>query len=153
MCNYLGDASWDSVLDGQDVNIAYAKFISKFKCSLDMHCPVRNVKILKTKNYTPWILKTLKDIIRKKNKLYITFLNKRKCDTENHHKKYKNKLVTILRQPQRQYYFITYIFQYLLSLIHICEFNLFFTCIGPKLARDIEHNNNNVYYETSCLYF
>ena len=28
---------------------------------------------------------------------------KRKCDTQNHYKKYKNKLVT--RQAQRQYYF------------------------------------------------
>ena len=81
VCKTLGDYSWDNVLSSNDVNIAYDLLLTKLKKCLDLHCPVKKIKREKNKNDKPWITKTLKNSIKKKQLLYITFLKQRtkKC--------------------------------------------------------------------------
>ena len=63
-------------------------------------CPLLKIEINK-KQDKPCITNTLKNSVRKKNKLYIIFLRNRTKESETRYKIYKNKLV---RKAEKQYY-------------------------------------------------
>ena len=50
----------------------------------------------------PWISRTLTNYIRRRNQLYQVFLYEKSSDAE--HKKYKNKLISVLRFEEKKYY-------------------------------------------------
>uniref|UniRef100_A0A3Q2ZQH6 Reverse transcriptase domain-containing protein n=1 Tax=Kryptolebias marmoratus TaxID=37003 RepID=A0A3Q2ZQH6_KRYMA len=61
-------------------------------------------------NYTkrdvdkPWMTKGLRNACKKKNNLYSCFLKLRTKESEDKYKKYKNKLVWIIRKHKKEYY-------------------------------------------------
>lgn len=52
----------------------------------------------------PWMTNGLKNACKKKNYLYRLFLRSRTKDAEVRYKKYKNKLVGIIRRQKKDYY-------------------------------------------------
>ena len=67
-------------------------------------CPVKNVTVKEHNNDKPWITTGLKNACKKKNQLYLKFLRTRNYETETRYKTYKNKLTSILRRCERDYY-------------------------------------------------
>ena len=56
------------------------------------------------KDSKPWITSTLLNSIKKKNNLYKKYLNKKSVDLLEKYKKYKNKLTSVLRFAEKNYF-------------------------------------------------
>lgn len=52
----------------------------------------------------PWITKGIENACKKKNTLYAKFVKNRTIESEEKYKKYKNKLVSIIRNSKKQYF-------------------------------------------------
>ena len=102
-CSNIQTVGWDSVTTCTDCQSAYSEFYKTFITLCDKHFPP--VKIKTTyRNRKSWLTVGLKKSIKIKNKL---FLKSRKTPTSNNiinYKKYRNKLNSLLRQSERDYY-------------------------------------------------
>jgi len=101
----LQNHDWNTVLNSDDVNVAYENFIGTFSKYLNQHCPLK-AKIIQTESLKkkPWFTAGLKNACKKKNQLYNTFLSQRTDQTLKRYKVYKNKLTSILRGAEKTYY-------------------------------------------------
>lgn len=94
--------SWNGVYV-EDLDKSYDSFITTISQLYDKYCPLvargskRNID-------KPWITKGLQNACKKKNLLYKQFLKSRTQEAENKYKKYKNKLISIMRFCKKQYY-------------------------------------------------
>ena len=70
----------------------------------DKHCPIKKVCIKSHEIRKPWFTNGIKNACNKKNNLYKQFLSCRTKNAEEKYKKYKNKLTTILRRCEKNYY-------------------------------------------------
>lgn len=97
--------NWSEVYN-KDINIAYNNFISIFSRLYDQTCKITTIQAHGEKNIrnNPWMTKGLKNACKKKNYLYRSFLKLRTKDAESRYKKYKNKLVSIIRKQKQEYY-------------------------------------------------
>uniref|UniRef100_A0A3Q3BKX6 Reverse transcriptase domain-containing protein n=1 Tax=Kryptolebias marmoratus TaxID=37003 RepID=A0A3Q3BKX6_KRYMA len=98
----LKKQNWKNVYV-DDVNKAYDVFMNIVEDLYGKNCVKNNY----TKNNTvnkPWMTKGLKNACKKKNYLYSCFLKLRTKESEDKYKKYKNKLVFIIRQHKKKYY-------------------------------------------------
>ena len=95
---------WNYVTKCKTVDMAYDNFIDLFRMKINKICPLTKVKIINKKDKKPWITWTLKNCIRKKNKLYQLFIINRCNKSESRYKKYKNKLTSALRLAEKLYY-------------------------------------------------
>ena len=89
----LNDPSW-----------AYELFVGKYTTIYDKCFPLRKMKAKRFNLRKPWFTKGLAKSIRKKNKLYQSFLNNPNSSNEKAYKLYKNKLTHSLRVAKRLYY-------------------------------------------------
>ena len=98
--------SWEEVLNSQDVQLAYSRFISIFLTICNKHAPLVKRKVrLKRKQDKPWMTNAIKISIRKKHRL----LQKLHKNSFNEHmftyyKRYRNILTSVLRKAKKQYY-------------------------------------------------
>ena len=94
--------NWNELYSCDDVNVVYNKFISVFNSAYNYCCPVKRVRI-KSNATKPWFTLGLRNACKKKNMLYRRFLQNRRIN-ETKYKVYKNKLTTILRLAEKEYY-------------------------------------------------
>ncbi len=69
----------------------------------EKHCGLRSIT-KKNAIDKPWMTKGLRNAYKKKNYLYRCFLKLRSKEAEDTYKKYKNKLVWIIRRHKKEYY-------------------------------------------------
>ena len=59
----LASVNWDEVYKEKDTEIAYEKFMNKFRPILDRHAPLRKRRV-KQNNDIPWLNKDVKDMMK-----------------------------------------------------------------------------------------
>ena len=101
----LSLVKWNELLDGEDADEDYNKFIEVFMSLYDECIPLRKIKPNKRKDpIYPWITKGLLNSIKTKNKLYKEC---KKRPTERRITKFKvfrNKLHNLIRISKRKFY-------------------------------------------------
>ncbi len=100
----LAKQTWEDVYKAEHVHEAYDMFMKKIVNLYNVTCPVKKVKVRECNKYKPWITTGLKNACKKKNQLYLKFLRTRNDETDTRYKTYKNKLTSILRRCERDYY-------------------------------------------------
>ena len=101
----LSQQDWNHIIGIKDVNVAYDNFIHIFTNLYNKHCPVKKLCFNDGKVVTkPWITKGLAKACKKKNRLYKDFLCNRTQLACQKYKAYKNKLTTVLRYAEKNYY-------------------------------------------------
>uniref|UniRef100_A0A8C6MKE1 Reverse transcriptase domain-containing protein n=1 Tax=Nothobranchius furzeri TaxID=105023 RepID=A0A8C6MKE1_NOTFU len=85
-----------------DVNNAYTSFMKILLKSFNSSCKL--IKITGKRDNQPWMTNGIKNACAKKNSLYMRFLKLQTKEAEDRYKKYKNKLVTIIRKQKKEYY-------------------------------------------------
>ena len=104
LINDLKETNWNTVIHSENVNFMYDTFSEKLANSYNKNCPIMNEKKRKKRTDKPWMTKSLINACKKKNLLYREFLKKRTDECESKYKRYKNKLTSILRYCEKQYY-------------------------------------------------
>ena len=102
--NALSSASWDDIVNDHDVHHSYRKFINVFSETFNSSFPVRPGSPPQKRKHKPWMTNGLVNACKKKNLLYKHFLTSRCSTSEIRYKTYKNKLTSILRYCEKQYY-------------------------------------------------
>lgn len=103
----LAIEKWREVYEATDVDEAYGGFLNKFLVLFDRSCPVlQQVKWGKKSKtpHKPWISKGILNACKKKNSLYRDFIKHRSSEKEIKYKRYKNKLIDIIRKCKKEYY-------------------------------------------------
>uniref|UniRef100_A0A1A8GC74 Helentron 4 helitron-like transposon replicase/helicase/endonuclease n=1 Tax=Nothobranchius korthausae TaxID=1143690 RepID=A0A1A8GC74_9TELE len=98
----LEQQNWDEVYV-DDVNLAYNSFIGILCSQYDKNCKTKTLTERGRMN-KPWMTKGLLNACKKKNTLYRCFLKLRTSEAERKYKKYKNKLVSIIKRQKKEYY-------------------------------------------------
>uniref|UniRef100_A0A8C6M161 Reverse transcriptase domain-containing protein n=1 Tax=Nothobranchius furzeri TaxID=105023 RepID=A0A8C6M161_NOTFU len=102
--NDLLEQDWNIVYEKNEVDQAYDTFLNIFKSQFDRNCPViKNIQRNKYKE-KPWMTKGLQNACNKKNTLYREFIKNRTTEAEQKYKRYKNKLINIVRSCKREYF-------------------------------------------------
>ena len=102
----LSKVNWEVECSGEDVNQSYRNFISKFDYLYDKCCPKSTKKVNqhKDKMRSPWLSYRLLKCIRRKNRLYRSFIRKPTEANKEAYKKYRNRLNTTLRLAKQTYF-------------------------------------------------
>ena len=100
----LNDVDWNCIYTCSDCNESTSKFINKIKDIYDKHFPVKKVNVNSRRHLKPWMTKGLITSCNKKNRLYKNFIRLKTPHSEEKYKRYKNKLTTLLRFCEKQYY-------------------------------------------------
>ena len=95
---------WSTVYNTDGVNNKYNAFCSVLNKCIDEFFPERKIKINTKSETKPWISHSLVNSIKKKNAMYKNYLKSRSPILLERYKKYKNKLVTIIRNAEKLYY-------------------------------------------------
>ena len=95
---------WKVILNNEDVNFTYTKLYEIFTNTYESSFPVRNLSRKNKRQHKPWMTPGLQNACKKKNVLYKRFSKARNNDAEVRYQKYKNKLTSILRYCEKQYY-------------------------------------------------
>ena len=108
---YPTNINWSNLLSDDDPNKMYNTFSTEFLSIYDLPTKVYMIfptKTIKIKNsnrpLTPWITKALVDAVREKNKFYRKFNTSQNSVRESHYKKYKNKLIYLIKIAKKTYY-------------------------------------------------
>ena len=105
LCSFkmkVSSTSWNNIL-ASDSDTSYQNFLNHFKSLYNECFPLRKTNPRKSLD-KPWMTNGLKNCCRKKNNFYKKFLHHKTIETENRYKQYKNKLVSVLRIAERNYY-------------------------------------------------
>ena len=98
--NEVKDTNWNEILnESNDPEKAYNQFLEVFLHLYETNFPIKQ-RINKThinKNKSPWITNCILKSVRKKNRLYKTYLLNPTDKNKHIHKKYKNKLNHIVK--------------------------------------------------------
>ena len=89
--NALSSASWDDIVNDNDVNHNYRKFVNIFSETFNSSFPVRPGSPPKKRKHKPWMTKGRVNACKKKNLLYKRFLTSRSSMSEIRYKTYMNK--------------------------------------------------------------
>lgn len=100
----LSEENWNQIYSMINPNDAYDTFLHRYIDLLNLNCPMKKVKVSNEYKTNPWLTKGLKKACKKKNQLYKMFVGLRTKEAENKYKKYKNKLVSIMRTCKRDYF-------------------------------------------------
>lgn len=101
--NELKKEDWSRVYVS-DVNEAFEIFSNKYVALYDKHCPLVLYQQRKKGKQQPWMTKGLERACKTKNQLYRDFIKCRTKTAEMKYKKYKNKLVLIMRNTKKEYF-------------------------------------------------
>ena len=100
----LSETDWTEVLGAPCTSTKYSHFINIIDTLHNKCFPLTKVKINPIKDSKPWITSTLLNSIKRKNNLYKQYLNNKSNTTLEKYKKYKNKLTSILRLAEKNYF-------------------------------------------------
>lgn len=101
----LSAVNWDTVLNESDADIAYTNFMDIFTSLYDKNCPIKKICMnTPTSKSKPWFNRGLRNACKKKNNLYKQFLRHRTTKSKCKYSTYKNKLTSILRFCEKEYY-------------------------------------------------
>ena len=92
------------IYNEKDVDGAYNIFLEIFKAKYDKHCPINEYNKKRAHDNCPWLTKGLQNACKKKNALYRNYIRQRTKEAEVKYKKYKNKLISIIRISRKEYY-------------------------------------------------
>ena len=95
---------WSAVFDAPSTNDKYSIFMGIINRIHNNCFPLISTKINPLKETKPWISPTLLNSVKKKNNMYKQYLSNRSPNLLTKYKKYKNKLTSILRQAEKDYY-------------------------------------------------
>lgn len=95
----LTKQKWETVYVN-DVNVAYNSFIETVTRLYNKNCKI--IHYNGKKKDQPWITKGIKNACKKKNNLYRYFLKSQTKEAENRYKKYKNKLLWIIKNRKKK---------------------------------------------------
>ena len=100
----LNETNW-TFIKSEDINISLDLFITHFSKIYDKTCLKKHKSnnIFRKKDI-PWFTKSLKKACRKKQKLYIKYINNRNDNNLRIYKKYKNDLTNIIRKCKKDFY-------------------------------------------------
>ena len=99
----LHNVEWNSVLSSIGCQEAFTLFYDKFRFCFERCFPVRKIK-LGYRNRKKWLSEGLKVSIKNKNKMYVKSIRKPTVDNIKNYKRYKNRLHSLLRKCERDYY-------------------------------------------------
>ena len=101
----LDKQSWENSLISNDVNTAYNSFLDLFIDLYDKNCPLKILEDNKNiKTSKPWFTNGLRNACIKRKRLYKDYIKNRTLDAQVKYKSYRNKLTSILRKSEKQYY-------------------------------------------------
>ena len=94
---------WTDVYHNLDTNAAFNNLYKKLKWAYDRAFPKRKItKIYHTRK--PWLTEALKNSIKIKNKMYISYQKCGSSYNEIKYKDYKNKLNKLIKLAEKKYY-------------------------------------------------
>ena len=96
--------NWKGVFEETEVNIAYDRFLDIFIKLYNKNCPIKQYSNKNKYVDNPWMTKGLQNACKKKNSLYRLFIKQKSVEAELKYKKYKNKLLNIMRACKKDYY-------------------------------------------------
>ena len=99
----ISETDWSEINFITDTQTAFTRFYSKFVNLYNKHFQKRRV-CTRCNNRDPWLTDSLKQSIRKKNKLYKMYLKIKSVQNELTYKSYRNKLHHILKVAEKKYY-------------------------------------------------
>ena len=100
----LGNEDWHEVTGENDVNKAYKSFIDKLTHYYNKNVPLVQNKQHKNDIRNPWITRGILRSIKKRNKLYKSYISNPSEQNANKYKKYRNNLNSIIRSSKKLYY-------------------------------------------------
>ena len=102
--NHLANVDWNFATNDDNPETSYSKFITKTTEILNIHCPLKAIKISNRKlARKPWITAGLLKSIRTKDKLYKKYLTKPTDDNKLKYTKYRNLLNNLLRSAKKSH--------------------------------------------------
>ena len=97
--------TWEEILNANtNPDNAYNNFLEIYLTAYEKHFPQKLIKNRIDKNRSPWMTNGLLKSVKRKNKLYKTFLKNPSGKNETKYKKYKNKLNHIIKISKKIYY-------------------------------------------------
>ena len=96
--------NWHDILEENDVNKAYEYFINKLTHYYDKNVPLVQSKQHKNKIRNPWITLGILLSIKKRNKLYKSYISNPSEQKCNKYKRYRNNLNSVIRTSKQMYY-------------------------------------------------
>ena len=100
--NYLIRFDWTAITYSTDVDECHSLYINEIIDAINFHCPSKKVHLKTSRN--PWMTKGLINACNKKDNLYEKFTKNRNEINEQRYKKYKDKLISVLRMFKQEYY-------------------------------------------------
>ena len=100
--NYLIRFDWTTITSCTDVDECYSLFINEIIDAINFQSFKKKVHLRTSHN--PWMTKGIINACNKKNNLYKIFIKNRNEINEQRYKKYKNKLISVLRMSKQEYY-------------------------------------------------
>ena len=105
----LCELDWSFVTENNDINLSFEIFMRFINRILDKHTPIKTVKKRENKIISkPWITRGIKTSMKKRDKLYkqmVKAKNKQqKLIKHESYKKYRNKIIELIRQSKQIYY-------------------------------------------------
>ena len=99
----LAITDWSTVMNVTDPEVIYEEFHSKYKDLFNKHFPLRRIS-KKNSKHKDWVTKGLIVSIKHKTRLYRKYLKRPTEQNNLKYKRYKNKLSTVLRKCEKDYY-------------------------------------------------
>jgi hypothetical protein len=85
-----------------DVDDKLFLFNTLFTDVLNLHAPIKTVRV--KRNCTPWISRTVRSEMDKRNKLHKTFLSSRSTSSWEEYKRQRNLVVSLQRKAKIDYF-------------------------------------------------
>jgi len=102
--NALSVTDWGSVFTDPNPESSYNNFNTKINNLLNIHCPIKNIKISnRSAPKKPWVTPGIIKSIKAKDKLYKTYLRKPTLQNKIKYQKYRNCLNSLLRISKKSY--------------------------------------------------
>ena len=95
---------WQNITCLQNCQTAFSTFYNKFNQLYNESFPEIRINTSSYHNRKPWLTKGLKHSIKLKNKLYVKSIKCPTLSNINYYKDYRNRLHSLLRRHERQYY-------------------------------------------------
>ena len=99
----IQNTNWSALHPFEHCQTYFSNFLRLFKSIYDESFPINRVKI-RYRNRLPWLSNGLKSSIKLKNKLYQISLKHPTTFNIYKYKQYKNKLTSILKYEEKQFY-------------------------------------------------
>jgi hypothetical protein len=100
----LSKQDWNLVMNDNDTNKCFTTFHSILMNTMNQICPVKQLKSTSNRKNKAWLTSGLKNACLKKNRLYKIYIKQPNSHNMARYKSYKNKLTSILRAAESNYF-------------------------------------------------